>query len=69
MPFPRALCEPFVCAAFRPFPSNGGSLWVRLQFYFRFIGLKHLYHIAGSLSTLFVNFFQEASCAVSAVSV
>ena len=42
LPFPRALSEPFVCSAFRPVPSIGGSLWVRLQFYFRFIGLKYL---------------------------
>lgn len=41
MPFPRALGEPFVCAAYRPFPSFGGSLWVRLQFYFRLIGLAN----------------------------
>ena len=41
LPFPRALCEPFVCSAFRPVPSIGGSLWVRLQFYFRFIGLAN----------------------------
>lgn len=41
LPFPRALCEPLFCSALRPVPSIGGSLWVRLQFYFRFIGLAN----------------------------
>lgn len=39
--FPAALGDPFVRAAFRPVPSFGGSLWVRLQFYFRLIGLAN----------------------------
>ena len=58
--FPRALCEPFVCPASGPTPSNGGSLCVRLQFYFRFIGLKLFNHIHFDLSTLFVQLFVSA---------
>ena len=40
--FPRALGEPFIHSAYHPVPSIGGSLCVRLWFYFRFIGLKYL---------------------------
>ena len=40
--FPRALSEPLYRSASRPVPSIGGSLCVRLWFYFRFIGLKYL---------------------------
>ena len=51
--FPRALGEPFIHSAYHPVPSIGGSLCVRLWFYFRFIGLKYLYHACPRLSTLF----------------
>ena len=51
--FPRALREPLCCPALRPIPSNRGSLWLRCQLYFRFIGLKHLYHTVPVLSTAF----------------
>lgn len=51
--FPRALCEPLCCPALHPIPSNRGSLWLRCQLYFRFIGLKYLYHACQRLSTLF----------------
>lgn len=56
-PFPRALSEPLCCTALRPVPSLGGSLWLRLQFYFRFTGLKHLYHTGARLSTPCAKFF------------
>ena len=62
-PFPRALREPLCCPALRPIPSNRGSLWLRCQLYFRFIGLKHLYHTCGRLST--PNFIFYSASAVS----
>ena len=59
--FPRALGEPFIHSAYHPVPSIGGSLCVRLWFYFRFIGLKHLYHTRACLSTPNFKFYSDSA--------
>ena len=55
-PFPHALREPLCLPALYPLPSVGDSLWLRCELYFRFIGLKHLYHKPVRLSTPFCKF-------------
>ena len=41
--FPAALGGPLCRAASRPIPSIRSSLWMRAQFYFRFIGFTSLH--------------------------
>ena len=56
-PFPSALGGPFAAPLFAPLSALRNSLWMRLQLYFRFKGLKLLVCVIKQYFCPFVKYF------------